>query len=56
MKHLRTIDCLEAEETILGGTPAEAKALLDGGASPVTSHGRAARRRAPSRSRLIAMR
>ncbi len=38
MKHLRTIDCLEAEETILGGTPAKAKALLEGGSSPVHAH------------------
>jgi hypothetical protein len=38
MKHLRTIDCLEAEETILGGSPAEAAALLAGGASAVQAH------------------
>jgi len=31
MKHLRTIDCLNAEEAILGSSPAEAAAMLRGG-------------------------
>lgn len=38
MTHLRTIDCLRAEEAILGGSPAGAAALLREETGPLRAH------------------